>query len=123
MEKCIRQGKLAIGLLIIKGKMKQLVTNRSWKKHRVAFMVTTLIIILLAITGVGLIYSMKNNSSQQKNVKTESTQKGELNGDSNPGNNSSSSIDNELKRIDTEIQNNKLDNSDNISFPDTNLGL
>ncbi|MCL5410886.1 MAG: hypothetical protein M1324_03480 [Patescibacteria group bacterium] len=103
--------------------MKQLVTNRSWKKHRVAFMVTTLIIILLAITGVGLIYSMKNNSSQQKNVKTESTQKGELNGDSNPGNNSSSSIDNELKRIDTEIQNNKLDNSDNISFPDTNLGL
>ena len=95
--------------------------NRSWGKNRIAFMLTSLLIVILVITTIGLVYAVKNRSDKE----IMSTEKLELENkislpDEQPFDDDSSTdedaaVEEELRRIDTEIKENQLDDSNTPS--------
>lgn len=93
--------------------------NKSWRKHRVIYIAVSTIAVILIIAGIGLVYSIKNDSSQKEEMKT--IQNNNLDNSNNYDQNTT--MDEELQKIDTEIENNRSDNSGSTSGVDTNLGL
>jgi len=81
------------------------------KKHPIAFIIASLAIVFLIVAAVGLAYSVKNNSNKEIFNRSDSSD------------NSNSSVDEELQKIDTQIEDNHLDSPNNDSSVDTNLGV
>ncbi|MFA4996171.1 MAG: hypothetical protein WC536_03490 [Patescibacteria group bacterium] len=92
--------------------------NKSWRKHRIPYIIASTITVILIIAGIGLAYSIKNNLSQKE---AEVIQKDNL--DNSTNYDQSTTMDEELQKIDTEIESNRSDNSGNGSSIDTDLGL
>jgi flagellar basal body-associated protein FliL len=94
-------------------------SNNSQKKEQFIFVIASIIVIIIAIAIIGIAYSAKNKLNQKaEQTRQLETEENTLpnNDSTNQGNvDSDSTVEEEIRRIDTEIEDNKTNGSEDPS--------